>query len=73
MHIKRSTAGRKEDVREKCTRMIATALNDNERHFLARLAEGLAAGLPIRIGNEEWVVERAATPKTREVTDAAGS
>ncbi len=57
MHIRRTTAGRKEDVREKCSRMVCTATNDSERLFLAALAEGLAAGLPIRIGGEEWVSE----------------
>jgi hypothetical protein len=70
MHVKRSTAGRKEDVREKCSRMTATAMNDCERVFLAALAEGLAAGLPIRIGNEEWVVERDTAPQPTEVKNA---
>lgn len=68
IHIKRSTAGRKEDVREKCTRMLCTATNDSERLFLAALAEGLAGGLPIRIGNEEWVVERSASARGGEGT-----
>jgi hypothetical protein len=58
MHVKRSTSGRKEDVREKCSRMTCTATNDGERLFLAALAEGLAEGLPIRIGDVEWVAAK---------------
>lgn len=74
MHIKRSTAERKEDVREKCTRLTATAMSDSERLFLAALAEGLAEGLPIRIGDVEWVSEAAADAPSRErVPPASGA
>lgn len=44
MHMRRSTAGRKEDVRDKTSRLVLKADSDEERRLLTRVADMVMAG-----------------------------
>jgi hypothetical protein len=54
MEVRSSTAGRKEDVRDKVTRLTLVAMDDAERLFLADIARAVLDNVPVIIGDKVY-------------------
>lgn len=63
MEVTSSTAGRKEDVREKVSRLTLKAHDDTERLFLADIARAILDNVPVTIGDKVYArVKREPEP-----------